>query len=70
MDPLWHPTALVPVVSTVTMGVVMATAMRLMGVIVGVSSAGVPRGQEHLRMILQSRNLDKELMALLAEELG
>lgn len=45
MDPLWHPTAVVPVVSTVTMGVVVSTAMRVMG---GVSSAGVPRGQQHL----------------------
>lgn len=50
MDPLRHPTVMVPVVSTVTMGMVVSTAMRVMRVMVGVSSAGVPRGQQHLRM--------------------
>lgn len=50
MDPLGHPAAMVPVVSTVTVGVVVSTAVGVMG---GVSSAGVPRGQQHLRVIWQ-----------------
>lgn len=60
MDPLWHPAAVVPVVSTVTMGMVVSTAMGVMGVMVGVSSTSVPRGQQHLMMILQGKDLDKE----------
>lgn len=69
MDPLWHPTAVVPVVSTVTVGMVVSTAMRVMGVMVGVSSVVVPRGQQHLKKFLSSEDLDKEQMALLAEEI-
>jgi len=52
VDPLWRQTAVVPVVSTVTMRVVVSTAMRVMGVMVGVSSAVAPRGQQHLKISL------------------
>lgn len=70
MDPLWHPTSVVPVVSTVTVGMVVSTAMRMVGVMVGVSSAGVPRCQQHLEMSLSSKHLDKKQIALLAEALN
>lgn len=53
MDPLWRQTAVVPIVSTVAMGVVVSAAMSVMGVMVGVSSAGGPRGQEHLEFFKQ-----------------
>lgn len=60
MDPLGHPAAVLPVVSTVTVGVVVSAAVRVMGLMVGVSSAGVPRGPQHLRVIVSSKHLDKE----------
>lgn len=61
MDPFWHPAAVVPVVSTVTVGMVMSTAMRVMGGVVGVPSACVPRGQQHLRMMVEKVLLAEEL---------
>lgn len=55
MDPLWCPTAVVAVVSTVTVGVVVSTAVGVVGMMVGVASAGVPRCQQHLRIKFRQR---------------
>lgn len=63
MDPLWHPAVTVPVVSTVTMGMVVSTAVWSIGLMIGLPSTAVPRGQQHLRVMSQQ-------MALHAEELN
>lgn len=49
MDPLRHSAAVMPVVSAVAVGMVVSAGTRVM-VVGGVSSAGAPRGPQHLEL--------------------
>lgn len=54
MDPLRRPAAVMPIVSAVAVGVVVPAVMGVVRVVGGVSSAGAPRGPQHLGMKEQS----------------